>query len=559
MSAILRNIEHAPHAAPPEPLLPEMAAPAPFPLEALPPILRGAAKAIAEHVKAPIVLAAHAVIGAAVHLAQARINAPHLHKPDGMPCSLFLLTLGDSGDRKSECQRLAFRVIDETEREARNEWQDECSVLKAEHRREKKSKGKPEPLELPPDPRTIYASDASFSKIVANFIHGQSYASWSTDEGGQFFSGHSMVSDTRTATLGGLVKLFDNGTAERDRASNNMDGSGFAYGRRLSILLLAQDIAVRGALSDPLLRGQGFLPRFLFASAQSLAGTRFLTAADLDRKSYADARLQKLWERCRDILDATPVSADESGALMPPVITMTEDATAVWLDFYNRTEGAQAALQALQGLKPFASRAGELARRLAAVLAFFEQHPSIDADTMHSACEIVGHSLLEWARYTDAARIDPTAQTAHDLMQWLRNPKRAAKWQTFTRDEIGKSGPPVMRNAARRDRVLSLLIERHHLTTADGKRFLVALPADFAETAESLMNAEFPVADDLRRPAENRVIEQGDSASSAKIRSLPQTFRSPKARQHYVSAKSAESAAPPNTGTSADEVIEGHL
>lgn len=559
MSAILREIERAPHAAPPEPLLPELAAPAPFPMAALPPILRGAAEAIAEHVKAPVVLAAHSVIAAAAHLAQARINAPHLHKLDGMPCSLFLLTLGDSGDRKSECQRLAFKVIDESEREARMGWQDECSRMKAEHSGNGRKKDKSEPPPMPPDPRTVYASDASFSKIVANLIHGQSFASWSTDEGGAFFGGHSMVSDTRIATLGGLVKLFDNGSAERDRATNNLDGSGFAYGRRLSILLLAQEIAVRGALSDPLLRGQGFLPRFLFASAQSLAGTRFLTAADLERKSYADARLQRLWERCRCILNGDPINADDSGALTPPVITMTEGASAAWLDFYNRTEGAQAALQALHGLKPFAGRAGELARRLAAALAFFEQRPTIGADTMHSACEIVGHSLSEWARYTDAARIDPTAQTAHDLMQWLRNPRRAAKWQTFTRDEIGKSGPPAIRSASQRDRVLALLVERRHLTTADGKRFLIAPPADSAEAAESLTNAGFSSADDLRKPAETRVIEQGDGASSVKIRSLPQTFRSPKARQHYVSAESAESAAPQHTDTSAGEVIEGIL
>lgn len=555
MNAIVREIERAPHAAPPEPLLPELAAPVPFPMAALPPILRGAAEAIAEHVKAPVVLAAHSVIAAAAHLAQARINAPHMHKPDGMPCSLFLLTLGDSGDRKSECQRLAFKEIDGDERKARSRWQDECRQLRSEQPGGKR-KPKDEPPPMPPDPRTVYASDASFSKIVANFINGQSFASWSTDEGGQFFGGHSMVSDTRTATLGGLVKLFDNGSAERDRASNNLDGSGFAYGRRLSILLLAQEIAVRGALADPLLSGQGFLPRFLFASAQSLAGTRFLTDADLHRKSYADARLQRLWERCRSILNHHLINADEFGALAPDVVEMTEDAASQWLDFYNRTEGAQAPLQELQGLKPFASRAGELARRLAAVLAFFEDRQEIDADTMRSACEIVGHSLSEWARYTDAVRVDPSVQTAHYLMQWLREPKRAARWQTFTRDEIGKSGPPALRSAKHRDPVLALLVDRHHLTTADGKRFHIASPADSADIAESLVNTAFPSADDLRRTAANCGIEPGDCTSSAKIRSLPQKIRNPNARHYDVSA---ESAAPPPANAQTDEVIEGEL
>lgn len=559
MSAIALEINRAPLAAPPEPLLPELAPPVPFPMEALPPILRAAAEAIAEHVKAPPVLAAHAVIGAAAHLAQARVNAPHLHKPDGMPCSLFLLTLADSGDRKSECQQLAFKVIDEAEREARKQWQDECRRIKAEQRGDGKKKPKGEAPAMPPDPRTVYASDASFSKIVANFIHGQSYASWSTDEGGQFFGGHSMVSDTRTATLGGLVRLFNTGYTERDRASNNLDGSGFAYGRRLSILLLAQEIAVRGALSDPLLHGQGFLPRFLFASASSLAGTRFLSAEDLERKSYGDARLQRFWERCRDVYLECPVNADEEGALAPPVLALNDAARAAWLDFYNRTEGAQAPLQELDALKPFASRAGELARRVAAVLAFFERRSVIDADTMRQACEIVGHSLSEWARYTDAARVDPIAQAAHHLMQWLRAPKHAAKWQTFTRNELGKSGPPSVRRARRRDRVLALLEERRHLFTPDGKLFHIGPPADFAETAESHVVTGFPSADNLRRVADIRGRPEPAPSQSAEIRNLPQKIRNLKRDDSDVSADSADSADPRSAKTHEGGFIEIEL
>ena len=559
MSAILREIERAPRAAMPEPLLPELAPPNPFPMDALPPILRAAAEAIADHVKAPQVLAAHAVIGATAHLAQARVNAPHMHAPDGMPCSLFLLTLADSGDRKSECQRLAFKVVDEAEREGRKQWQGECERIKAAHRGDGKKKPKADAPAMPPDPRTVYASDASFSKIVANFIHGQSYASWSTDEGGQFFGGHSMVSDTRTATLGGLVCLFDKGFAERDRATNNLDGSGFAYGRRLSVLLLAQEIAVRQALADPLLRGQGFLPRFLFASAPSLAGTRFLTPDDLERQSYADARLQRFWARCREIYIEHPVISDEGGSLSPPVIVMNDAAQSEWLAFYNHTEGAQAPLQELHGLKPFASRAGELARRVATVLAFFERSTVIDGDTMRSACKIVGHSLAEWARYTDAARVDPTAQTAHDLMQWLRAPKRADKWQTFTRDEIGKSGPPAVRSAARRDRVLSLLVERYHLTTADEKRFHIAPPADFAESAESHIVKGFSSAEDLRTSAENRGTAHGDGAAPAKIRNLPQNVRKLIRDHSDLSAQSADSADPPDENAQSAGLIEVEL
>ena len=46
-----------------------------------------------------------------------------------------------------------------------------------------------------------------------------------------------------------------------------------------------------------------------------------------------------------------------------------------------------------------ASRSGELVRRLAAVFALFKGELEISEQTMIAACEIVEHSLQEWARY----------------------------------------------------------------------------------------------------------------------------------------------------------------
>ncbi|WP_443697560.1 DUF3987 domain-containing protein [Pseudomonas sp.] len=240
---------------------------------------------------------------------------------------------------------------------------------------------------------------------------------------------------------------------------------------------------MRDALADPLLRGQGFLPRYLFASPASIAGARLLTAEQLDRTAYDDPRLQRYWARCEDIA-ATPQAIDhETREVKPPVLPLTDEAKQDWLEFYNEVESEQSSLGKFSNLRPFAGRAGELARRVAAVFACFEGKTEIDEECMCLATAIVRHSLSEWRRYTDSAVTDPLLQQAVALMEWLREPNRADDWQEFHRDKLGKSGPPATRKSAKaRDQLLAVLVKYHHLLTTDGKHYCIN---PTAETAES--------------------------------------------------------------------------
>lgn len=463
----------------PEPLLPDLEPAAIYPVESLPPRMREAAEAIAEHVQAPLAITAQCVIGAAAHLAQARVNAPHIHNPSGMPCSLFLLTLADSGDRKSECRRLAFKPIDEAEAEARTKHQQACDdiVSFADGLKGKERAQHLAEHPLPADPRTQY-SDATFERIAGDMIRGTPVATWDTDEGGQVLGGASLKADTRAATLGGLVKLFDNGSVERTRSLGNLEGSGFAYNRRLSVHLLAQAVTVAEALNDPLLRGQGFLPRYLFAAPDSLAGTRLLTPEQLERGAYADPRLQRFWGRCEEIASSPQHVNFETSEVTPPVLELAPAAVTVWLEFYNEVEREQSPLGRFANLRPFAGRAGEVARRLAAVYACFEGQTEIDSECMRRAAAIVRYSLSEWARYTDGAAVNPKLRQAAELLDWIKG----KGWSEFHRDKLGAQGPTRGR-AKLRDELLGVLAEHHQLLTCDGKQFRVN-PASCAESAD---------------------------------------------------------------------------
>lgn len=480
--------------------------PKPYPSDSLPPIMRDAVHAIARYVGAPVVLAGQCVIAAAAYLAQTRINAPHMHIPEGMPCSLFQLALADSGDRKSECYRIAFKPIEEEERANRDEY----TMTMVQYRNMQVGKsGKvlqefKEQVVLPSDPRTLYA-DATYERIAGDFVNGMSSAMWTTDEGGRIFGGHSMKSDTVPATVGGLVKLFDSGRVERDRVGEF--GNGIAYDRRFGIHMLAQEVTVRSALNDPLLQGQGFLPRFLMAAAPSLAGTRLLTIKTMKASAYSDPAVKVYWNRCKEIAWMKSFT-DPDGAVKPPVIELTQEAELAWMVFYNRVEAEQGSLGEYGGpLKPFASRSGELARRLAAVFALFKGELEISEQTMVAACEIVEHSLQEWSRYLGRNATESNGnREALELLEWLR-----ARPTVRTVTGILKVGPRKFRSASKARGALGTLTAVGWLVFPNGDEQAfqinphqhVGEVANLANPAKSSVNAGVAVGECMANDGES--------------------------------------------------------
>jgi putative DNA primase/helicase len=76
--------------------------PEPYPLDALPDTIRAAVEEVAGFVKAPAALVASSALAALSLACQAHIDAKRAEKLHG-PVSLFLLTIADSGERKSTC------------------------------------------------------------------------------------------------------------------------------------------------------------------------------------------------------------------------------------------------------------------------------------------------------------------------------------------------------------------------------------------------------------------------------------------------------------------------
>ena len=84
--------------------------PEPYPLDALPLSIRLAVEEVAGFVKAPVVMVASSALAALSLAIQAHVDVKRAEKLHG-PVGLFLLTIADSGERKSTCDGFFTRAI----------------------------------------------------------------------------------------------------------------------------------------------------------------------------------------------------------------------------------------------------------------------------------------------------------------------------------------------------------------------------------------------------------------------------------------------------------------
>lgn len=442
----------------------ETAVNSPYPIHALPPLAKDAVMAISEHVQSPIAMTAQCVIGAMSHIAQAHVNAPHPFSPQGEPCSLYLLTEGQSGSRKSTSRNMADKAIIQHERKQYELYRRDLEQWKSGQASLGKKDREAYCAENPPpnDPSTLY-SDITLESIAGLYVDGiLNNASIASDEAAQFFGGHTMKGDTRNQALGGYAKLFDDGSVERTRSKSNLNGSGRAYDVRLTFNLQGQHEVLSDALKDPVLRGQGFLPRFILTVPENLAGTRLQDAIYQMKNANTDHRLIAYWTRCEYLLDDSPrPKADHELNNERYVIPMSEDARQIDLAFYNMFEELQGKGKRYEYLQAFASRASQLARRLATVFAYFEGLQWIDASTLTGACEVVKHSLNEWATYSDIEV--RTESDAERLIKWLIRKCETDKANCIPKTLALKGAPSNLRKVRAFDLCLNELIESNYL------------------------------------------------------------------------------------------------
>lgn len=422
--------------------------PAPdYPVDALGPVLAPAAKAIAGQAQCAIACAANSVLAVASLAAQGRADAV---LPIGLhgkrtPLSLYLLTVLESGERKSTADSFALKPVRDYERELAEAEQGERmtyqsaaaaheTAAKGLHQKHKSDRAtlKAALMDLGPTPLPPLLSiiapggDQTFEGLFRIYQQGRPSLAMLCDDGATFLGGHSLKAENKAGTTANLCRAWDGSRLERIRS---LDGVSVLYDRRLACHIMIQPGVAGDFLGDRQFADQGLLARFLLSAPASMAGSAArlrnedataerlaaaVAASDLTAYNASIGRLMRAPIRWKN-------DHDRSAGIELDSLPLSDDARRLYVRLHNATMEAMGQSQPLESVRPFASKLTENAVRLAGILTLVADPDAIeiDAGTLAHAATLARYYADEAVRLTDAAGTDPAMKQADTLRRWL--------------------------------------------------------------------------------------------------------------------------------------------
>lgn len=461
----------------PQPLL-ESTDPQPYPLDALPDAMRAAVQEVHAFVQAPVAMVATSAIAALSLVGQSHYDVMRAEKLTG-PIGLYLLTIADSGERKSTCDGFFTSTVREWEKKEREKYKPimekyeadysaweaerlgkESAITKAGKEGKSTSAMKEELRNLvaampkqPVVPRMIYA-DATQEALAHGLGMGWPSGGLLSSEAGVVFGGHGMNKESITRNLATLNVLWDAAPMQVDRRGAPPY---VLHGARLTIALQVQEPTIRDffAKSGDLARGTGFLARFLLSWPTSTQGSRPFREAP----AYWPA-LAVFNQRMATLLDKYAPQDDE-GRLDPPMMKLAPAARQSWIAFHDGVESQLCAGGELHDVRDVASKIADNAARLGALFQLFEDGSAIlSDDNMIRAIRIAAWHLTESRRFFGELAIPEDEANAMHLDAWLAEHCRRNRTGHITRRDLQRNVTPTrLRNKKPLDEALKSLAQ----------------------------------------------------------------------------------------------------
>lgn len=454
----------------------------PFPVDALGGVLGGAVCAVADKVQCPSALAGASILAAASLAVQPHADVIIPATGQARPLSLFLVSVAESGSRKSAADFEAMRAVRAHEKALREIYESEKpDFLRARRAYEialgnaEKTKGDRYEIgtaleavgEPPREPLLpfLLCDEPSLEGLHKLFERGQPSIGLFSDEGGGFLGGHAMSPENRLRTLAGLSLFWDGATVRRIRAG---DGASMLLGRRLALALMVQPEASRGLLADGMAMDQGFLSRVLVSAPPSLAGTRMQRPVNPE----SEGALRRYEGVLRELLERPATLAPGTvNALEPRRLSFDARASALWGKLADEIERKLAPGGAFEPIRGFASKLAEHIARLVGVLAMVGNSDAgeIGAEELGRAAVLGDFYASEALRLFEAGAVSPEIIAAEKALAWLQ----ARGEQVFTIAELYQFGPNCIREAATARKAVSTLEAHGWATKLEGSRHIV--------------------------------------------------------------------------------------
>ncbi len=471
--------------------------PEPYPMDALPKTIRAAVDEVAEFVKAPVPLVASSALAAISLATQAHADVSRDEILSG-PVSLFLLAIAESGERKTQADKMFAKAIQDYQdaqaeaakpilkdyAAALGAWEAKRGGIKDKIRQLAKDNKptvslesdlrdlehrKPEPPRVP----KLIREDATPEGLAKKLQNDWPSAGVISNEAGIVFGAHGMSSESVMRNLALLNKLWDGGRYQSDRGDD--DRSRDVRGARLTMGLMIQESTLRAFFEQTkgLARGTGFLARFLVALPDSTMGTRFYTPPVTGSPAMAAFN-----RRITEILNQ-PVPIDANGTLTPPVLPLTVEAKTAWVAFHDAIEGMLGAGGELHEVKDVASKTADNAVRLAALFQVFEHGMggAIGADAFAAASDIAAWHLSESRRFLGELALPPELADVARLDTWLIAHCKREQTHLVGKNYVRQHGP--LRDGKRLDAAIRELsgLDRLRLRVDGRKQNIQVNPA----------------------------------------------------------------------------------
>ncbi|HCS8192687.1 YfjI family protein [Pseudomonas aeruginosa] len=460
------------------------------------------------------------------------VQMPTGHKA---PTSLMLLTIAESGERKTTTQNYFFQAINtlnDTAYEANEAalmehrvkhqlWNthkrhleriySKCAAQEDKAATQAALNAIAEHVRNEPQParsgKFLY-EDTTPQALVQMLYENTPSGCLLTSEASSIFSGKAL------GELDKLNTLWDGSTVIVDRISRE---SFALQNARLTLSLMAQPSVIARFLGKrgEEARGTGFLARFLVAKPRSMAGQR------TQRKPSELPRQQAFNARIRERLDST-VSPDRQ------VLRFSESAANLWYQCEEQLERQMQENGLYHYLKDHASKLLENASRMAAILHAFERTSDSDTEIDCSTLEFcwkfaqgcsrhfiehlanepqlvtdtnhLAHYLLKIAYKESPPITRPASSNSNNYSPNVEqryaalpdNLKRGAE-TTFTLTQVKQYGPSNLRGRASAERLeaaIELLIKLGHISK-EGSRYRFQETILLKTGEPELKNGEF--------------------------------------------------------------------
>lgn len=460
----------------PLPLHRSIPPPNPYPVEALGEILAPAVKALQSIIKAPDAVCAQSILDAVALACQAFVNI----EIDGrvMPLSLFLITVAESGERKSATDQVALSPVYEWQRMLAVVYRSELShyqqqyevweALKKDFLRGLKNGGSSAYFDLsepiPPLDPLLLLDEPTYEGLVKHLAIGQPSMGIFSDEGGRFFGGHAMNRDNQIKTISGLSSLWDGKPINRSRAG---ESSMLLYGRRVSLHLMIQESILTQLMGNKDIEHQGFLPRCLLSFPASTAGNRSYSHQDASKNkeilSYYSA-INSLLDK-KFPVDPPPAPQNE---LKPRGLILTEQAKTAWVKFHDAIDKDIASGRCYQPIRRFGSKAAEHVLRIAGNLAMISdpEVKAIQKEYIHRAIELVEYYLSEILRVQGYLSVPHSLMLAQKVLNWCWDKGK----EILKIKDLYQNGPVELREAKKARESMAVLEEHGWVIQISGKK-----------------------------------------------------------------------------------------